>query len=144
MRLTRKYRFSASHRLHASQLSARENQTLYGKCNNPFGHGHDYVLEVSVRGPVDEATGLLINTRVLDRLVGDIVLKQFDHANLNTQVEAFQTLVPTTENLASHIAGLLRGEWKTAFPLGAKLEKIRLRETGRNTFEFVLSEHELQ
>lgn len=135
MRLTRRYRFSASHRLDSPELSPEENRELYGKCNNPYGHGHDYVLEVTVRGPVDEATGQVINTQALDRLVTRDVVKPFDHANLNTQIEAFASAVPTTENVAHEIAGRLRRDWPAAFPTGAKLEKIRLHETGRNIFE---------
>ena len=140
MRVTRRYRFSASHRLHAPQLSGDENRILYGKCNNPHGHGHDYVLEVSVRGPVDEATGLVLKTRVLDRLVTERVLAVFDHANLNTQVEAFSAVVPTTENVAGEIASRLQIRWKLTFPAGVELEKVRLHETGRNTFELLLGQ----
>lgn len=140
MRVTRRYRFSASHRLHSPQLSEDANRELYGKCNNTYGHGHDYVLEVSVRGPVDETTGQVINYRVLDGMVADRVLKLFDHANLNIQVEEFSDSVPTTENVAGEIARRLRHQWTQAFPSEVQLEKIRLHETGRNTFEMLVGQ----
>ncbi|MCW5978568.1 MAG: 6-carboxytetrahydropterin synthase [Bryobacteraceae bacterium] len=140
MRLTRRYRFCASHRLHAPQLGVEENRALYGKCNNPHGHGHNYVLEVSVRGPVDETTGLVANTTVLDRLVARDVLAPFDHANLNLQAPAFRTSVPTTENLALEISRRLLRDWSSSFPAGTKLEKIRLHETGRNIFELLVEQ----
>lgn len=130
MKLTRRYRFSASHRLDTPALSPEENRKLYGKCNNPYGHGHNYVLDVTVEGRVD-ATGQVVDREVLDRLVQEQVLRQVDHKDLNTDVPAFAGSVPTTENLASIIEGLLRRRWE----LPARLARIRISETDRNIFE---------
>lgn len=136
MRLTRRYRFSASHRLHSEQLSEADNRELYGKCNNPFGHGHDYALEVSVSGPLDHATGRLIQTEALDRLVREQVLRAFDHRNLNADVPAFGAAVPTSENLAVEIRRRLTERWKAAIPNSeAVLDRVRLHETRKNIFE---------
>ncbi|HZU26168.1 MAG TPA: 6-carboxytetrahydropterin synthase [Bryobacteraceae bacterium] len=136
MRLTRRYRFCASHRLHSGALSEAENRALYGKCNNPFGHGHDYVLEVSIRGPLDPATGQLAPVGVLDRLVNDAVIAPMDHRNLNLEVPAFAAAVPTSENLAGEIERRLREAWPPAFSdSSVALAGIRLRETKRNSFE---------
>ncbi len=82
-RVTRRYKFAASHRLHSGRFSEEENHELYGKCNNPYGHGHDYVLDVSVTGPVDTASGQVVNIEALDRLVGQQNLRDFDHQYLN-------------------------------------------------------------
>src|ERR1700687_2843004 len=101
--LGRRYRFAASHRLHSARLSEEENRRLYGKCNNPHGHGHNYVVEVSVRGPLDLATGRTLDTAVLDELVRRQVLGPFDHRNLNSEVPVFERLVPTSENLGVEI-----------------------------------------
>src|SRR5437016_3493523 len=100
MKLTSRYRFSAAHRLDTSALTAEENRRLYGKCNNPHGHGHDYVLDVTVDGPVD-MHGLVVNRDALDGLVRSAVLARLDHKNLNADLPEFADLVPTTENLAS-------------------------------------------
>jgi 6-pyruvoyltetrahydropterin/6-carboxytetrahydropterin synthase len=136
IRVTRAYRFSASHRLHAPGLSDSENAELYGKCNNPYGHGHNYVIEVSARGPVEDRSGRALDPRALDRLVQDQVLEPFDQQNLNTGGTVFEELVPTTENLAREIYRRLAVGWPTAFP-GAwpALEKVRIAETPRNIFE---------
>lgn len=135
IRVTRRYVFSASHRLHTDGLSEAENQRLYGKCNNPFGHGHNYVLDVSVRGPVDQATGRAVDPAELDRLVQERVMTRLDHKNLNEQVAEFQDLVPTTENVGLWIHKRLEQAWPSVFP-GAwpRLEKVRIAETDRNIF----------
>src|ERR1017187_8290165 len=98
-RVTRSYRFAASHRLNAPQLSELENRTLYGKCNNPYGHGHNYVVEVSARGPLDDS-GRAVDTSRLDDLVQQQVLPPFSHRNLNLDGNWFERVVPTSENLA--------------------------------------------
>ena len=136
IQVTRKYRFAASHRLHSPELSESANQELYGKCHNPFGHGHNYELEVSVCGPVDERSGRAVDPHRLDRVVAEHVVTPFDQHDLNTEVEAFQHTVPTTENLGREVFARLAGAWHTAFP-GAwpVLEKIRIAETPRNFFE---------
>ena len=142
-RVTRRYRFAASHRLHAAPLDEEENRRLYGKCNNPFGHGHNYVIEVSARGPLDAATGRAVDTALLDDLVARQVLAPFDHRNLNADVEAFARVVPTSENLAAEICRRLKDNWGSAFPgEWPRLEKIRIAETPRNIFE--IEAHEIE
>jgi 6-pyruvoyltetrahydropterin/6-carboxytetrahydropterin synthase len=136
VRVTRRYHFAASHRLHAPDLTGEENQRIYGKCNNPYGHGHNYVLDVSVRGPIDAATGRAVDLEALDRLVNEEVIRVYDHHNLNGELPEFSTLVPTTENVALEIRRRLHGSWSRYLPdSGASLEKIRIAETERNIFE---------
>ena len=128
--LGRRYRFAASHRLHTSQLSDEENCRVYGKCDNPFGHGHNYVVEVSVSGEVDPATGMIANLADLDNFVERHIIERFDHRYLNEEVAAFRERVPTTENLCIEIFRRLK-----TFPK-AKLERVRIQETGNNSFEY--------
>ena len=135
-RVTRRYEFAASHRLHAAELSQEENRRLYGKCNNPYGHGHNYVVEVSVRGRLEGATGRAVDTVALDELVRREVLLPFDHKNLNREVAVFADVVPTAENLGFEICRRLKRNWKQVFPgEWPKLERIRIGETARNIFE---------
>lgn len=101
--LGRRYRFAASHRLHSPALSEEENCRIYGKCNNPYGHGHNYVLEVILSGEIDPATGMIANLADLDGFVEREVLEPFDHQSLNEDVAAFRATVPTTENLCIEI-----------------------------------------
>ena len=136
IRVTRRYRFSASHRLHSDSLSEAENQDLYGKCNNPHGHGHDYVLEVMVAGPVDKNTGLAVSVTALDGLVNASILRDFDQHDLNSEIPEFRELVPTSENVARVIERRLNENWNTHFAAdGPRLYNIRLHETKRNRFE---------
>ena len=130
LELGRRYRFSASHRLHSAHLSEEENNRIFGKCNNPYGHGHNYVVEVSVSGDVDPATGMIANLADLDAFVQHQVLDEFDHKSLNEDVPAFRDRVPTTENVCIEIFQRLK-----SFPR-AKLERIRVEETGKNSFEY--------
>src|SRR5882672_6231699 len=116
VRVTRRYQFAASHRLHSAQLASEENQRIYGKCNNPYGHGHNYDLEISVRGPVDETTGYAVDTQALDALVSRDVLEPFGHRNLNADVDAFATAVPTAENISAEICRRLKRDWRSVFP----------------------------
>lgn len=132
MRLTRRYRFAASHRLHSPALSEAGNREIYGKCNNPYGHGHDYVLEVSVNGPVLAESGALVDRDRLDGFVTRHVLDRFRHSDLNNVMDA----VPTTENLATEIRNRLHRHWSESFPDNhPQLDTIRLHETKRNIFE---------
>lgn len=134
--LTRRYRFSASHRLHTPLLDEARNFEVYGKCNNPYGHGHDYLLEVAIAGEPDAATGCLLPLRDLDQFVERVILKAVAHRNLNTEVAEFAALVPTTENLAAVVAARLARAWPTAFGGRAvRLDKVRIHETRRNIFE---------
>jgi 6-pyruvoyltetrahydropterin/6-carboxytetrahydropterin synthase len=142
-RVTRRYAFAASHRLDAPALTPAENQRIYGKCNNPHGHGHNYVIEVSARGPLDSVTGRAVDTEALDDLVSREVLGQLDHRNLNLEVEAFARAVPTSENLAGEICRRLKRRWRAVFPgEWPRLEKVRIAETPRNIFEVSADEIE--
>jgi 6-pyruvoyltetrahydropterin/6-carboxytetrahydropterin synthase len=128
--LTRRYRFSASHRLHSTEMSAEENRVTYGKCNNPHGHGHNYALEVTVSGQVDQSTGMVCNLVDLDGFVEREVLSRYHLENLNT-LQEFAQQVPTTENLSVEIFEILqRGFYH------AHLEGVRLEETMMNSFEY--------
>ncbi|MGA3316204.1 MAG: 6-carboxytetrahydropterin synthase [Candidatus Korobacteraceae bacterium] len=128
--LTRRYLFSASHRLHCDGLSESGNQATYGKCNNPHGHGHNYALEVTVSGQVNPQTGMVCNLVDLDGAVQREVLDRFDHVNLNARQE-FVATVPTTENLSEVIFNILKQTFTAAH-----LEKVRLEETMMNSFEY--------
>jgi 6-pyruvoyltetrahydropterin/6-carboxytetrahydropterin synthase len=130
MLLSRRYRFAASHRLNTDALSSEENTRLYGKCNNPYGHGHDYVLDVTVEGRM-QRDGQVVDRQALDTLVSEQVLARLDHRNLNCDVPELAGRVPTTENLASAIENMLMRRWK----LPARLAKLRISETAKNTFE---------
>jgi 6-pyruvoyltetrahydropterin/6-carboxytetrahydropterin synthase len=126
----RRYALSASHRLHSDALSADENQAAYGKCNNPYGHGHNYVVEVLVGGAVDQETGMVINLVDLDGSVRKRVMDRFDHTNLNLD-PLFVNRVPTTENLCRAVFELLDGSF-----LPARLAQVRVEETENNFFEY--------
>ena len=128
--LTRRYMFSASHRLHSEEMSAAENRATYGKCNNPYGHGHNYTVEVTVSGAVDEQTGMVCDLVDLDAFIHEQILKRYDHQNLNMLPE-FANAVPTTENLCVSIYQIV----KRGF-LKAHLEKVRIEETMLNSFEY--------
>ena len=130
VRLTRRYRFAASHRLHTPALSEAENRQLYGKCANPFGHGHDYVLDVTVEGPVDER-GHVVDRMALDGLVREHVLARMEYKNLNQDLPEFAGTVPTTENLAAVVRTMLLDHWN----LSPRLAHLRISETDRNAFD---------
>ena len=135
--LTRRYLFSASHRLHSTAMSAEENRATYGKSNNPHGHGHNYSLEVTVSGQVDPATGMICNLVDLDQCVEREVLARYNLENLNA-LEEFSVTVPTTENLCIQIFEILHRR----FPC-AHVERVRLEETMMNSFEYA-GGHEVQ
>ena len=128
--LTRRYRFAASHRLHRPNFSETDNQRIYGKCSNPHGHGHNYSLEVTISGAVDPETGMVANLGELDPFVEREVVEAFDHKYLNEEVPEFNKEVPTAENICREIYRRLKG-----FP-AARLERVRLVETSKNSFEF--------
>jgi 6-pyruvoyltetrahydropterin/6-carboxytetrahydropterin synthase len=133
--LTRRYKFSASHRLHSDAMSDAENAATYGKCNNPHGHGHNYALEVTVSGQVDE-NGMVCNLADLDGFVQREILERFDVQNLNTLPE-FAELVPTTENLSIAVYDILQRGFRLAH-----LERVRFEETLMNSFEYAGEEQE--
>lgn len=125
----RRYMLSASHRLHTNALTVDQNRAAYGKCNNPHGHGHNYIVEVVVGGPVAQDTGMVVNLVDVDAAVRTRVLDRFDHTNLNLD-PLFTSLVPTTENLCRAIFRLLHD----SFPVG-HLEYVRVEETENNFFQ---------
>ena len=128
--LTRRYMISASHRLQTDELTVEQNRATYGKCNNPYGHGHNYALEVTVSGQVSPHTGMVCDLADLDSAVAKYVVNRFDHQNLNTLAE-FVTRVPTTENLATVIYDILKRSFTAAH-----LERVRIEETLMNSFEY--------
>ncbi len=130
--LTRRYEFSAAHVLAHPDLSAEENEHIYGKCANPEGHGHNYGLEVSVTGPVDPKSGRILDREVLDGLVRSRILDRFTQGRLNDD-PAFGPNVPTAENIAIVVHDELA---PPIAALGARLVRIRLHETGRNHFAY--------
>lgn len=132
IQLTRSYPFAASHRLHRADLPAEQNREIYGKCNNPYGHGHNYTVEVTVAGPVDARLGRVVDVSVLDELVRETVIAPVDHRNLNEDVAEFRELVPTTENLAYVLRERLLAKWPENFP---RLRRLRIFETRKNMFE---------
>lgn len=128
--LGRRYQLSASHTLYSESFSEAENQNIYGKCANPYGHGHNYAVEVIVGGEVDPATGMVWDLARLDGCVGREVLEPFDHENLNT-LECFREVVPTTENLVIEIRRRLKSALPQKMTLG-----VRVEETSNNFFEY--------
>lgn len=124
--------FAAAHRLARPELSQLENEAIYGKCARPHGHGHNYLLDVTVRGRIDPRTGMVCDLAALQQLVDDLVVEPFDHTFLNKDVAHFATTVPTAENIALHIADLLSSPIAA---LGASLHKVRLQESPNNAAE---------
>jgi 6-pyruvoyltetrahydropterin/6-carboxytetrahydropterin synthase len=122
--------FSASHRLHSDEMSEGQNRAVYGKCNNPYGHGHNYMVEITVSGAVDERTGMVCNLVDLDGFVHQQILERYDHQNLNLIAE-FAQQVPTTENLCIAIYEILQRGFGMAH-----LERVRIEETMMNSFEY--------
>ena len=127
--LSRRYRLSASHRLHSDSFTADQNRAVYGKCNNPHGHGHNYIVEVTLGGPVDITTGMVCDLGELDAFAQTNLLDRFDYMNLNT-LEAFRAIVSTTENFTIEVYRIFR-----AFP-GAKITRVRIEETSNNSFDY--------
>ncbi len=131
--LSRRYRFAASHRLHVEALGAEGNRELFGKCNNPFGHGHNYFVQVTVAGSVDPHTGMVVNLGDLDAFAKRELLDRFDETNLNEHA-AFQHLVPSTENLCLELWSIF--EKFTAQHAPLQLQRIRVEETNNNAFDY--------
>lgn len=128
--LSRRYCFSASHRLHSDAFTADQNRAVYGKCNNPHGHGHNYVIQVTVGGPVNAETGMVCDLVDLDECVQREVVARFDHTNLNLD-PVFQDRVPTTENLCLEVYQLLKAGFDKA-----EVVRVRVEETSNNSFEY--------
>ncbi len=131
MRVTRRYEFSAAHVLRHPDWSEERNRAVYGKCANPAGHGHNYVLEVTLRGEVDPESGRVVACEELDRLVARRILAPLDHRFLNREVPDFATQVPTAENIARFVWRALKGELSPAV-----LDRVRLVETSKNAVEY--------
>ena len=127
--LSRRYHFSASHRLHTEAYDAERNRKVYGKCNNPHGHGHNYTVAVTFSGEVDPVTGMICNLADLDAFARTNLLDRFDHTNLNT-LDCFENSVSTTENLSIEVHRIFQ-----QFPL-AHLERVCVEETSNNSFDF--------
>ncbi len=131
MYLTHRFDFCASHRLHNPDLSEKENLEIYGKCNNPNGHGHNYDLEVTIAGDPDPETGMVLELSILKRIVEEEIVSRYDHKHLNLDVSDFKEVIPTAENLLVVIWDHLEGR----IPRGA-LARLRITETANNVFEY--------
>jgi 6-pyruvoyltetrahydropterin/6-carboxytetrahydropterin synthase len=127
--LSRRYHFSASHRLHSKAYDAARNRAVFGKCNNPHGHGHNYTVQVTLSGQVDPVTGMVCDLGELDAFAQTYLLARFDHTNLNT-LDCFSNKVSTTENLSMEIYRIFRD-----FP-AAHLERVHVEETSNNSFDY--------
>lgn len=130
--LTIRTHFAAAHRLAREELSQSENEAIYGKCARVHGHGHNYLLEVTVRGVVDPRTGMVCDLGALQQVVQDQVVEPFDHTFLNKDIAHFASCVPTAENIALHVVDLLMAPIAS---LGARLHKVRLQESPNNASE---------
>ena len=137
--LTTSTHFSAAHRLAHPNLSNEENTEIYGKCARPHGHGHNYHLEVTVKGKIDPCTGMIIDLGALNQVIEDYVIEPFDHTFLNKDISYFTEVVPTAENIALYISNLLRSPIQE---LGAKLYKVKLIESPNNSCEIYCTESE--
>ncbi|XP_033219232.1 6-pyruvoyl tetrahydrobiopterin synthase isoform X2 [Belonocnema kinseyi] len=126
--LTRKEHISSAHRLHSPQLSDEENKQIYGKCNSFHGHGHNYIVEVTLRGPVDPVTGMVMNITDLSRYMKDVIMDRLDHKNLDKDVPYFKDVVSTSENVAIYIFD----EIKKLLPTPELMFEVKLYETDKN------------
>ena len=131
--LSRRYRFSASHRLHVEALGEERNQATFGKCNNPFGHGHNYTVQVTLAGPVEASTGMVVNLADIDAFAREFLVEPLHLSNLN-QHEAFAHCVPSTENLCLYL-------WPVFLRFAAehgpvRLHRVRVEETSNNAFDY--------
>ena len=133
VRLSQKFEFSATHRLHNPALSAEENCRVYGKCNNPHGHGHNYELQVTLRGTPDPKTGVVIDVPAFERVVASAVIDRFDHKNLNVELPEFRDVIPSVENIARVIYGLLKPKIAEA---GSELSAVTVWETPKTWCEY--------
>lgn len=133
---TRRYRLSASHRLHVPTFDDVQNREMYGKCNNPYGHGHNYFVEVTVAGPIHPETGFVVNLTKLDALATRELLDRFNHTHLNADPEFAGDFMPSTENLAMVVERVFRQQVPTLDGTGQlRLAGIRIEETGRNSID---------
>ena len=124
--------FAAAHRLAREELSQKENEIIYGKCARPHGHGHNYLVDITVRGTINSRTGMICDLSALQDLVDELIIEPFDHTHLNKDIPHFAKFVPTEENIALHIADILKVPINN---IGATLHKIRLQESPNNAAE---------
>ena len=125
--ITRRLEFCASHRLYNPEFSDDKNETTFGLCNNPNGHGHNYVLEVTVRGEVDPQTGMVLDLKALKKLINEEIVSKVDHKNLNVDVDFLEGVIPTAENIAIRIWDILEPKIKNG-----TLHEVKLFESERN------------
>ena len=130
--LTVRTHFAAAHRLAREDLPQSENEKIFGKCARPNGHGHNYLVDITIRGDIDPRTGMICDLSALQRLIDDLVTEPFDHTFLNKDIPYFANCVPTAENIALHISDKLK---KPIQAIGANLHKIRLQESPNNAAE---------
>lgn len=131
MKVCRKVNFNSAHRLYRKDWSDEKNDQIFGKCNNPNYHGHNYVLEVWIDGEIDPETGYVIDLKVLKEIINSSIVEKFDHKNLNLDCAEFENLIPTAENIITVSWKILRRELDPKFQL-----KLRLWETENNIFEY--------
>ena len=131
MKVCRRVNFNAAHRLYRPDWSDEKNNEVYGKCNNPNFHGHNYVMEVWVEGVVDSETGYVIDLKILKQIVNDHIVNAFDHKNLNLDCKEFESLIPTAENIIAVSWKKLRNALDPKYNL-----KLKLWETENNIFEY--------
>ncbi len=131
--ITRKFHFSASHRMYKPELSDEENFELYGKCSNPNGHGHNYILEVTVAGEPDPQIGYVMDLKKLKEIVEDIIIEKVDHKNLNVDVDFMKSIIPTAENIVIGFWNQLESKINNNH---RKLYSLKLFETENNVVEY--------
>ena len=127
--LSRRYHFSASHRLHSDAYDVAQNTAVFGKCNNPYGHGHNYTVQITMSGEVDPVTGMVCNLEDLDEFARTNLIERFDQTNLN-MLDCFRDVVSTTENLSIEIHRIFK-DFKIAH-----LERVHVEETSNNSFDY--------
>ena len=131
MKVCRRVNFNAAHRLHRKDWSDEKNDAVFGKCNNPNFHGHNYIMEVWIEGDIDPETGYVIDLKILKDIIKEEIVERFDHRNLNLDCPEFENLIPTAENIILVSWNLLRSKLDEKFKL-----KLKLWETENNIFEF--------
>ncbi|RCL75173.1 MAG: 6-carboxytetrahydropterin synthase [Flavobacteriales bacterium] len=131
MKVCRRVNFNAAHRLYRKDWSDEKNDAVFGKCNNPNFHGHNYILEVWIEGDIDPETGYVIDLKILKDIINEEIVERFDHRNLNLDCSEFENLIPTAENIIMVSWNLLRSRFNEKFKL-----KLKLWETENNIFEY--------
>lgn len=135
--VTRKIEFNAAHRLFNPELSDEENQRIYGKCSGLYGHGHNYVIEITLSGIIDRTTGYLFDLKALKALLEEEIVARFDHRHLNHEVKELERSVPTTEVLAVTIWDILESRLETITNKEVSLHEVKINETGKNSVRYL-------